>query len=879
MWERTLQDLIRGLRSNKSDESKFISKAVDEIRREIRSDDMELKAGAVLKLTYLDMLGYDMSWASFNVVEVMSSSKFHLKSVGYLAATQSFNDDTDVLMLTTNLLKKDLTSNPNDVALTLNGISHIVTSDLGRDLAPELLKLMNHSRPPVRKRAVAALYKTMMKYPDVVPQGVSRLQERLQDSDISVVAATVNVICELARRNPADYLPLAPALFHLMTTSANNWMLIKIIKLFGSLTPHEPRLVKKLQPPITELISTTSAISLLYECVHTCIIGGMLKGDALAQACVTKLAGFIEDTDQNLKYIALHAMAKIVPTHPHLVAEYQDTILASVSDQDISIRMRALELVTAMVNRHNLQSIVQQVLSHLVSEDATPTPSAIQSLAQHLVPTGTARTAIPQSQSQAYRLVLSQRILTMCSQDMYDNITNFEWYLSVLVDLAHVAKVNIGAQIRDQLVDVVGRVRAARRYAVRLMSTLICDESVVRDAAEEGSGAEVLWAAGWICGEYCDELIDPQKLIPKLLDSNIAQLAPETTAVCISSALKIFGFWATQVAQNWTDDDLEEVKKVANAMVLRLGEFIHSQHIEIQERAAEARQLFNFINADLNSYTRHSSENPFAESGTSSPEIIYPKCLYLVQPLFDTYSLNPVNAQAQASVPLPDGLNLDVWFIAPPEPVGEPSKVKKSKKGKGKEPNGGVKGKKKIRQRDGVLLEEDVLSPREHETVEDLAAREQARLDRLARQREDPYYIMDTRSAKAQEDDIDSISVVRLEGIPFMPEPLEPPIPTLQDVTEVSAAPFIVERDGEMPVGTTASSIPASTSKALLSQSPSFSLPSSRSGTPITSFPAYDVPDSDERPSTPAPIKVSRAKKKAGKVKKRKTKEEEAEPQ
>lgn len=52
------------------------------------------------------MLGYDMSWASFNVVEVMSSARFHLKSVGYLAAVQSFNQDTDVLMLTTNLLKK-----------------------------------------------------------------------------------------------------------------------------------------------------------------------------------------------------------------------------------------------------------------------------------------------------------------------------------------------------------------------------------------------------------------------------------------------------------------------------------------------------------------------------------------------------------------------------------------------------------------------------------------------------------------------------------------------------------------------------------------------------------------------------------------------------
>ena len=51
----------------------------------------------------------------------------------------------------------------------------------------------------------------------------------------------------------------------------------------------------------------------------------------------------------SVKYIALLAMVKIVPTHPELVAEYQDMILSSVDDQDISIRMRALDLLSAMV--------------------------------------------------------------------------------------------------------------------------------------------------------------------------------------------------------------------------------------------------------------------------------------------------------------------------------------------------------------------------------------------------------------------------------------------------------------------------------------------------------------------------------------------------
>ena len=53
MWERNLQDLIRGLRANKKNESKYISQAIDEIRKEVKTKDMEVKAGAILKLTYV----------------------------------------------------------------------------------------------------------------------------------------------------------------------------------------------------------------------------------------------------------------------------------------------------------------------------------------------------------------------------------------------------------------------------------------------------------------------------------------------------------------------------------------------------------------------------------------------------------------------------------------------------------------------------------------------------------------------------------------------------------------------------------------------------------------------------------------------------------
>lgn len=63
-----------------------------------------------------------------------------------------------------------------------------------------------------------------------------------------VQSAAVNVICELARRNPKNYLSLAPLFFKLMTSSTNNWVLIKIIKLASvapgvswACQPAEPR--------------------------------------------------------------------------------------------------------------------------------------------------------------------------------------------------------------------------------------------------------------------------------------------------------------------------------------------------------------------------------------------------------------------------------------------------------------------------------------------------------------------------------------------------------------------------------------------------------------------------------------------------------------
>ena len=93
-------------------QARYIAQCLDEIKHELKQDNIAIKTNAIEKLAYLQMLGYDISWAAFNIIEVMSSPRFTCKRVGYLAASQTFSEDPDVLMLTTNMIRKDITS-PN----------------------------------------------------------------------------------------------------------------------------------------------------------------------------------------------------------------------------------------------------------------------------------------------------------------------------------------------------------------------------------------------------------------------------------------------------------------------------------------------------------------------------------------------------------------------------------------------------------------------------------------------------------------------------------------------------------------------------------------------------------------------------------------------
>ncbi|KAK1968445.1 Adaptor protein complex AP-3 delta subunit [Colletotrichum sublineola] len=689
MFEKSLYDLIRGLRNHKGNEREYIQNSLKECRAEVRGQDMDVKATALLKLVYLEMVGHDMSWASFHVLEVMSSPKYHQKRVGYLAAVQSFRPDTEVLMLATNLLKKDLSSTQaTTISLPMTTLPHIITPSLALSTLSDLLPRLGHSNPAIRKKTIVTLYRLALVYPETLRAAWPKIKERLmdKDEDPSVTAAIVNVVCELGWRRPHDFLPLAPRLFELLVDGGNNWMAIKLIKLFATLTPLEPRLVRKLLPPLTELIRTTPAMSLLYECINGIIQGGILGSaddisgrEEIATLCVNKLRGMIMvDGDPNLKYVALLAFNKIVVTHPFLVAQQEDVILECIDSPDITIRIKALDLVQGMVSSDNLVSIVSRLMKQLKSSapkrDRPGAPLGPDTgmdsdeEAQVDIHSPTKDQEEPPLPDD-YRSDVIGRILTMCSQNNYSSLVDFDWYIDVLIQLVRMAPTprsveteldsvaasgkstagDVSGRIGDELRNVAVKVHALRGAAVRAADLIIQQMNTDTPAGHPLSAAS-LKSTSWLVGEYANQLAFPEDTLGNLLRILSRTQIPDILTTSLQGVTKIFAYVAGNEGQPWTPEWKTKISLLLARVIHTLEPLALHPNLEVQERSVEFIELLK-LTAEATSGQAATSDEAHQD-----PPLLLTQA---IPSLFQGWELNSVALGAQRNVPMPEGLDLD----------------------------------------------------------------------------------------------------------------------------------------------------------------------------------------------------------------------------
>ncbi|CAB4009769.1 AP-3 complex subunit delta-1, partial [Paramuricea clavata] len=357
-------------------------------------------------------------------------------------------------------------------------------------------------------------------------------------------------------------------------------------------------------------------MSLLYECVNT-MIAGVPNHTPSMQLCVQKLRIFIEDCDQNLKYLGLLAMSKILKVHPKAVMPLKDIILHCLDDKDEFIRRRALDLIVGMVTKKNLTDIVKKLIHQTEKCD-----------------------------SSGYRDELISKIIMICCQSDYQYITNFEWYIDVLIQLTKVEGTRHGKLIAAQMLDVPIRVKAVRSYAVQCLSFLLDSADLLSGSIQKHGMCEVLFAAAWICGEFANFLPDQKAVLMFMLKSRVASLPGHIQSVYVQNILKLYSYI---MAKAEDEGDMTKAQELGQLVVEKLPMFTQSSDLEVQERACVGLQLIKYV-------------LKLQAKGV--------QCSAEVSLLF-TGELNPVATKAQKKVPVPEGLDLDKWINDPPESSDE----------------------------------------------------------------------------------------------------------------------------------------------------------------------------------------------------------------
>ncbi|WOL17590.1 hypothetical protein Cni_G26383 [Canna indica] len=517
LFQRSLDDLIRALRSSPSAaaEDAAIARALDEIRREIRSPDLDTKAVALQKLTYLSSLNFlDPSWAAFHTLELLPSPTLSHPRVGYLAAALSFHpSSTDLLPLATHQLRKHIAPSPSNppalAAPALHLLALASSPDLANHLAPDLLPLLSSQAvsSPLRPKAVAAALRTLSVCPDAAPVLFKPLVDCLSSSDPRTASTAIGVFCELAvaAPDPSPYLPLAPEFYRLLVDCRNNWVLIKVLKIFARLAPLEPRLAGRILDPVCQLIRRSPAKSLVFECIRT-VLTSLSDHDDAVRLAVDKAKEFLaSDDDPNLRYLGLRALTMLGPVHSWAVEESREAVIRSLHDPDTNIRHEALCLVMGMLSDNNVVEICNLLIKYAMKSD-------------------------PEFANE-----ILDAVLMTCGRNLYELILDFDWYVSLLGEMVrnpHCAK---GDEIERQLVDIGLRVRDARPELVRVARDLLIDPALLGNPFL----CRVLSAAAWISGEYVEFSRNPLELIEALLQPRTNLLPSLVRAVYIQAVFKV----------------------------------------------------------------------------------------------------------------------------------------------------------------------------------------------------------------------------------------------------------------------------------------------------------------------------------------------------
>ncbi|KAJ5122577.1 Armadillo-like helical [Penicillium atrosanguineum] len=581
----SLKQFIRNVRSAKTiaDERAVIQKESAAIRASFReeSHDSGVRRNNVAKLLYLFTLGERTHFGQIECLKLLASHRFADKRLGYLGTMLLLDENQEVLTLVTNSLGNDLNhSNQYIVGLALCALGNIASIEMSRDLFPQVEALMSTANPYIRRKAAICAMRICRKVPDLYEHFLEKAKTLLSDRNHGVLLCGLTFAIDLCEAEEEEeeggpegviemFRPLAGGLVRALkglTTSGyapehdvsgitDPFLQVKILRFLRVLGRGDAATSELINDILAQVASNTDSSknvgnAILYEAVLTIL--DIEADSGLRVLGVNILGKFLANKDNNIRYVALNTLNKVVAIEPNAVQRHRNTILECLRDPDISIRRRALDLSFMLINESNVRVLVRELLAFLEVADIEFKPimtSQIGIAADRFAP-------------------------------------NKRWHMDTILRVLKLAGNYVKEQILSSFVRLIATTPELQTYAVQKLYS-----SLKEDISQEG----LTLAATWTIGEYADSLLEggqyeEEELVKEVRESDIVDLF---TNIMNST-------YATQTAIEYiTTASMKLTVRMSDpAQIERLRRFLTGRtadlSVEIQQRAVEYTNLFGY---------------------------------------------------------------------------------------------------------------------------------------------------------------------------------------------------------------------------------------------------------------------------------------------
>ena len=518
---KLLGDLIFDIRNTSSSEEsrRVIAEELSEIRGEVKNPQPHLLPRIVAKLMYLALLGEKTDFGQMSAISLMTNERFSYKQIGYLGAQLLIDQTSDLSVLLSHTVLKDLQSKNGYIrilALTLIANTEII--EMCKNCATAVVKLFDDSNPRVVKAAVSAAAKIVSLVPDLHSIFTPRIISILSSSSHSIILSAIVFCIEIFGETSND---------EKFWSQVNNICQRMLLKLFQSHNPREYawgiyddpflqcrllRLIGIIGKPsdalddlllqiITNLdLKKGVARMILFEAIET--TQRVSNKASLRTMALNQVGKLFHLPYPDIVYSSLCAFSRVLykdgliadrtSSESQVLARYKSDVVKCLAHKDPSIRRRAIDVLSALIDKENIVSLVPQIASYLplINSD--------------------------------FRSVIIFKIFTSIQRFAPSKQWNFDAVLDLIVGSGNY----VANEIIVGFSNLIGKTPTLQGYAImKLREAMI----------EHPTNQSLVQISAWVIGEFCES---PDKLmmeelmrIQKLPDTIIETASYIITAI------------------------------------------------------------------------------------------------------------------------------------------------------------------------------------------------------------------------------------------------------------------------------------------------------------------------------------------------------------